>query len=70
MTLPAGFATSADAGAVHPLHVVDKAGFAAWHDAQPPAVQAWLAAQRFDGVEERRGEHGGATHVTAGELVG
>ena len=51
MTLPAGFAlpADADAGAVHPLHVVDKAGFAAWRDAQPSAVQAWLAAQRFDG---------------------
>ena len=49
MTLPAGFAISTDAGAVHPLHVVDKAGFAAWRDAQSSAVQAWLAAQRFDG---------------------
>ena len=28
MTLPAGFALPADAGAAHPLHVVDKAGFA------------------------------------------
>ena len=49
MTLPAGFALPADAGAAHPLYVVDKAGFAAWRDAQPAAVQAWLAAQRFDG---------------------
>ena len=49
MTLPAGFALPADAGAAHPLHVVDKAGFAAWRDSQPAAVQAWLATNRFDG---------------------
>ena len=49
MTLPAGFARTADAPAPLPLHVVDRGGFAAWRDAQPPAVQAWLAAQRFDG---------------------
>ena len=49
MTLPAGFSTPDAAGTVQPLHLVDKAGFGAWRDAQPSAVQAWLAAQRFDG---------------------
>jgi len=49
MTLPAGFAIPDSANAPHPLHIIDKVGFAAWRDAQPAAVQAWLAAQRFDG---------------------
>jgi leucyl aminopeptidase len=46
MTLPAGFIASADAAL--PLHVVEKSGFAAWRDAQPAPVQAWLDAHRFD----------------------
>ena len=49
MTLPVGFATPDAATTPRPLHIVDKAGFAAWRAAQAPAVQAWLAAQRFDG---------------------
>ena len=49
MTLPAGFATPDQASAPHPLHVVTRDGFDAWRDAQPAPVQAWLAAQRFDG---------------------
>ena len=49
MTLPAGFEMGGATSGAHPLHVVDKAGFAAWRDAQAPAVQAWLSAQRFDG---------------------
>ncbi len=49
MTLPAGFATPDQAAAPLPLHVVTRAGFAGWCDAQPAAVQAWLAAHRFDG---------------------
>ena len=53
MTLPAGFALSADAADALPLHVVDKAGFAAWRDAQPAAVQAWLSAHDFDGGAHR-----------------
>jgi leucyl aminopeptidase len=52
MSLPAGFtalpATPDPATAPHALHVVTRAGFAAWRDAQPATVQAWLAAQRFD----------------------
>ncbi|QDA57137.1 leucyl aminopeptidase family protein [Thermomonas aquatica] len=49
MTLPAGFATPDQASAPHSLHVVTRDGFDAWRDAQPAPVQAWLAAQRFDG---------------------
>ena len=47
MTLPAGYTTTTDAAL--PLHVVAKAGFPAWRDAQPAPVQAWLDAQHFDG---------------------
>ena len=46
MTLPPGY--TPDSAAALPLHVVAKSGFAAWLATQPPAVQAWLAAQRFD----------------------
>src|SRR5690606_21857171 len=31
-----------------PLYLLDRAGFAAWRDAQPAAVAAWLKAQAFD----------------------
>ena len=31
-----------------PLHLVDRAGYAAWRDAQPPAIAAWLETQGFD----------------------
>ncbi|HTL14179.1 MAG TPA: leucyl aminopeptidase family protein [Thermomonas sp.] len=48
MTLPAGFTTSADAPL--PLHAVRMADFADCCRAQPAPVQAWLAAQRFDGA--------------------
>ena len=70
MTLPAGFALTADAGAAHPLHVVDKAGFAAWRDAQPAAVQAWLAAQRFDGSAGTAQSWADADGGIAGAVVG
>ena len=63
MTLPAGFATPDQASAPHPLHVVTRDGFDAWRDAQPAPVQAWLAAQRFDGgagsAISWANEHGG-----------
>jgi len=49
MTLPTGFATPAQAGTTHPLHLVQRDGYAGWHAAQPAAVQAWLDAQHFDG---------------------
>ena len=38
MTLPAGFTMPDPANTPHPLHIVDKAGFTAWRDAQPPAM--------------------------------
>ena len=47
MSLPAGFTTSTDTAL--PLHAVGKSGYAAWRQAQPATVQAWLDAQRFDG---------------------
>jgi len=31
-----------------PLYLLDRAGFAAWRDAQPAGVSAWLKAQAFD----------------------
>ena len=40
------FAT--DAAAARTLHVVTRDGCAAWRDAQPDAVRAWLEAQAFD----------------------
>ena len=45
MTLPEGFIASAPASL--PLHVLDRAGFAAWIDSQPAAVIAWAQAQQF-----------------------
>jgi leucyl aminopeptidase len=70
MILPAGFAVPADAGAVHPLHLVDKTGFIAWRDAQAPAVQAWLAAQRFDGSAGMAQSWADADGGIAGAVVG
>src|SRR3954471_20011421 len=49
MTLPTGFATPSQAEATHPLHLVQRDGYADWHAAQPVAVQAWLDAQQFEG---------------------
>ena len=40
------FAT--DAAAARTLHLVTRDGCAAWRDAQPDAVRAWLEAQAFD----------------------
>ena len=39
---------STDAAAARTLHVVTREGCAAWRDAQPEAVRAWLEAQAFD----------------------
>lgn len=47
MTDITGFIPSAEQAL--PLHVVDRAGFDAWRDAQPTATQAWLQAQGFNG---------------------
>ena len=38
---------TSDANNALPLHVLDKASFAAWLDAQPAATQAWLKSQQF-----------------------
>ncbi len=46
LPLPPGFA--APSAAARPLHVFDKAAFAAWLGAQPDAVRAWLESQQFD----------------------
>jgi leucyl aminopeptidase len=70
MTLPAGFATPDPANTPHPLHIVDKAGFAAWRDAQPAAVQAWLAAQRFDGGAGSAQSWANADGHLAGAVLG
>ncbi len=48
MTLPIGFATTGEAAAPRPLHIVQRDGLAAWRAAQPTAAQAWLEAQQFD----------------------
>ena len=56
MSLPTGFvihaadhaATPDQATTPRPLHFVPREGYDAWRDAQPAAVQAWLAAQQFD----------------------
>ena len=48
MSLPAGFSTLDHADTPRPLHLVPRDGVGAWREAQPPAVQAWLAAQQFD----------------------
>ncbi len=46
MSLPQGFA--ADTASALPLHVLDRAHFAAWLETQPAAVAAWAQAQRFE----------------------
>jgi leucyl aminopeptidase len=70
MTLPTGFATPADAPAALPLHVVGKAQYAVWRDAQPPAVQAWLEAQRFDGSAGSAQAWADAQGALTGAVIG
>ncbi|MEG2940822.1 MAG: leucyl aminopeptidase family protein [Thermomonas sp.] len=70
MTLPAGFASPATSANAFALHVVDKAGFASWRDAQPAAVQAWLAAQRFDGSAGTAQSWPDADGHLAGAVIG
>ena len=65
-----GFATPAEAAAPRPLHLVDKAGFGAWRDAQPAAVQAWLAAHRFDASPGSVLAWAGADGAIAGAVAG
>ena len=70
MTLPVGFATPDAATTPRPLHIVDKAGFAAWRDAQSPVVQAWLAAQRFDGSAGTAQSWADAEGAIGGAVIG
>ena len=70
MTLPAGFATPDAATTPRPLHIVDKAGFAAWRDAQAPVVQAWLGAQRFDGSAGTAQSWADAEGAIGGAVIG
>lgn len=70
MTLPVGFATPDAATTPRPLHIVDKAGFAAWRDAQSPVVQAWLAAQRFDGSAGTAQSWANAEGAIGGAVIG
>ena len=70
MTLPAGFEMGGATSGAHPLHVVDKAGFAAWRDAQAPAVQAWLSAQRFDGSSGTAQSWADGEGAIAGAVLG
>jgi len=48
MSTLTGFTPASDAAL--PLHIVDRERFSAWNASQPPAVQAWLAAQGFTGA--------------------
>ena len=68
MNLPAGFTASAEPSL--PLHAVSKAGYAAWRDAQPLAVQAWLDAQRFDASTGSAQSWADADGRVAGAVLG
>ncbi len=68
MTLPAGYVT--DTSAALPLHVVAKADLAQWLATQPPAVQAWLAAQRFDASAGSVQSWAGPDGRVAGAVIG
>ncbi len=68
MTLPAGYVTGTSAAL--PLHVVAKADLAQWLATQPPAVQAWLAAQRFDASAGSVQSWAGPDGRVAGAVIG
>ena len=70
MSLPTGFATTADAASAHPLHIVTRDSYAAWRDAQPASVQAWLTAQRFDGSAGSALTWADAEGAIAGGVIG
>ncbi len=70
MSLPHGFATPDQAATPHALHVVTREGFATWRDAQPAPVQAWLAAQRFDGSAGTAQSWADADGHLAGAVIG
>ena len=70
MSATPGFAATADVANPLPLHVVDKAAFAAWRDAQPARVQAWLAANGFDAGSGSAVAWSDADGRLAGAVVG
>ncbi len=69
MSLPNGFAAPADATPL-PLHVVDKQRLAEWLATQPQAVQAWIAAHRFDGSGGSALAWSDASGALAGAVIG
>ncbi len=46
MSLPHGYTDHSDSAL--PLHVLERAQWAQWRDAQPPAIGAWLDGQAFN----------------------
>ena len=68
MSLPSNYTT--DTTATLPLHVVAKSGFTAWLATQPAAVQAWLAAQRFDASAGSLHSWADANGRVAGAVMG
>ncbi|MGE4367210.1 leucyl aminopeptidase family protein [Thermomonas sp.] len=68
MTLPDGYTT--DLSAALPLHTVSKATFPGWLQAQAAPVQAWLAAQRFDGAPGSACSWPDAAGRAAGAVLG
>jgi leucyl aminopeptidase len=47
MSLPACFVAASSASSPVPLLVLDRAGYPAWRETQPPATLAWLDANAF-----------------------
>ena len=70
MTLPNGFATTSDAAAPRPLHLLQRDDLATWRDAQPAAVQTWLDAQQFDASAGSMLTWSGADGDIAGAVIG
>lgn len=67
MNSPMGFVSRSDAAL--PLHVVDRARFTAWRDAQPPHVRAWLETQAFDATPATALVLPGADGAMAGAVL-
>ncbi len=67
MNSPMGFIQHADAAL--PLHVVDRARFATWRDAQPAHVRSWLETHAFDAAPATALVIPGADGATAGALL-
>lgn len=67
MNSPMGFVQHTDAAL--PLHVVDRARFGAWRDAQPAHVRGWLEAQGFDAAPATALVLPGADGAIAGAVL-